>query len=111
MEVTHQVEQDSQAIGRQIYAHPAMARPSSASREGWGARILEWSMRDEELKVGLFRFIDVLPQLTTREQIVEHLVEYLSPHEQFLPRGLLWGLRAASRRGLAGWALACAVRR
>ena len=110
MDVTQQVEQDIQAIGRQIYAHPAMARPSSVSRERWGARILEWSMRDEGLKVGLFRFIDVLPQLTTRAQIVEHLVEYLSPHEQFLPRGLRWALHAASRRGLAGWALACAVR-
>ncbi|MGH7426603.1 MAG: hypothetical protein ACREJP_10625, partial [Candidatus Methylomirabilales bacterium] len=78
------VEQDTHEIGRQIFAHVQDASPSILSRDGWDERLLTWCMRDESLKVGLFRFIDVLPTLTTSEQVVHHLSEYLAPHEKAL---------------------------
>ncbi len=106
----HQVEQDTQEIGRQIFAHLQDASRSILSRDGWDERLLTWCMRDESLKVGLFRFIDVLPTLTTSEQVVHHLSEYLAPHEKALPGLFRWGLRVASRLDLAGRAFSLAVR-
>jgi RHH-type proline utilization regulon transcriptional repressor/proline dehydrogenase/delta 1-pyrroline-5-carboxylate dehydrogenase len=107
--VPQQVEQDTQEIGRQIFGHLRDTSPSILSRDGWAERLLTWCMRDESLKVGLFRFIDVLPTLTTSEQVVHHLSEYLAPHERALPGLFRWGLRVASRRDLAARALALAV--
>lgn len=43
----------------------------------WDDRILDWSMRDERLKVQLFRFVDVLPMLHSGDAITGHLLEYL----------------------------------
>ena len=36
------------------------------------------SMRDEQLKLQLFRFVDVLPSLGSSGEIVEHLQEYFA---------------------------------
>src|SRR5215469_9800222 len=36
------------------------------------------SMRDEQLKLQLFRFVDVLPSLRSSGEIVEHLQEYFA---------------------------------
>lgn len=106
-----QVERDTHEIGRQIFTQVRYASPSRLSRDGWDERILEWCMRDEALKVGLFRFIDVLPTLMTSEQVVHHLLEHLTPHEQRLPTAVRACLRIASRQPLAARALAFAVRR
>ncbi|MGH7479943.1 MAG: L-glutamate gamma-semialdehyde dehydrogenase [Candidatus Methylomirabilales bacterium] len=108
--VRQPVEQDTHEIGRQIFAHLQDTSPSILSRDGWDERLLTWCIRDESLKVGLFRFIDVLPTLTTSEQVVHHLSEYLTPYEKALPELFRWGLRVASRRDLAARALALAVR-
>lgn len=105
------IEHDTREIGHQIFAHLKMASPSILSRDGWDARMLEWCMRDEPLKVGLFRFVDVLPALATREQVVHHLVEYLTPHAEALPAAVRWGLRIAARQPLTSGPLAFAVRR
>jgi len=43
----------------------------------WDDRILDWSMRDERLKVQLFRFVDVLPMLHSGDAVTGHLLEYL----------------------------------
>src|SRR5271156_2230808 len=39
-------------------------------------RMMECSMADEAVKVQLFRFIDVLPLLTTPEELCRHVLEY-----------------------------------
>ncbi len=104
------VEQDTREIGREIFARLQKASPSIFSRHGWDTRMLEWCMRDEQLKVGLFRFIDVLPTLTTSEQVIHHLREYLVPHEKSLPAAFRWSLRLASPRSPGAPALAFAVR-
>ncbi|MFQ5656769.1 MAG: L-glutamate gamma-semialdehyde dehydrogenase [Candidatus Methylomirabilales bacterium] len=106
-----QVEQETQAIGRQIFAHLKAEEPSKFSGDWWDARMLEWCMRDEGLKVGLFRFIDVLPTLTTDEQVAQHFVEYLLPHETALPPPLRWGLRLAALQPPGVRALGFVVRR
>jgi RHH-type transcriptional regulator, proline utilization regulon repressor / proline dehydrogenase / delta 1-pyrroline-5-carboxylate dehydrogenase len=46
------------------------------SKAGFYQRLMTLSMRDEQLKLQLFRFVDVLPSLRTSGEIVEHLQEY-----------------------------------
>jgi RHH-type transcriptional regulator, proline utilization regulon repressor / proline dehydrogenase / delta 1-pyrroline-5-carboxylate dehydrogenase len=110
-QVLDQVEQDTREIGHEIFAHLKMTSPSILSRDGWDARMLEWCMRDESLKVGVFRFIDVLPTLRTSEQVIHHLWEYLTPHEEALPAAVRWGLRIAGRHRFGHRPLASAVQR
>ena len=56
------------------------------SRTGFYQRLMTLSMRDEQLKLQLFRFVDVLPSLRTSGEIVEHLREYFAnEHEHFGP--------------------------
>src|SRR5437762_1186691 len=48
------------------------------SKAGFYQRLMALSMRDERLKVQLFRFVDVLPSLRHSREIIEHLNEYFS---------------------------------
>ncbi|NKB82711.1 MAG: aldehyde dehydrogenase family protein [Nitrospirales bacterium] len=46
-------------------------------------------MRDEEFKIQLFRFVDVLPTLRTHAQFIRIFTEYFG-HHPFLPKPLQW---------------------
>src|ERR1043166_2978308 len=48
------------------------------SKAGFYQRLMTFSMRDEQLKLQLFRFVDVLPSLRSSREIVEHLQEYFA---------------------------------
>ena len=65
---------------------------------------MAWAMNDEAVKVQLFRFIDVLPMLTTPEDIARHLEEYLDDVRDRLPSGgpLWFGDGHAHRLGPSG---------
>jgi RHH-type proline utilization regulon transcriptional repressor/proline dehydrogenase/delta 1-pyrroline-5-carboxylate dehydrogenase len=56
---------------------------------------MEWSMRDEQFKTQLFRFVDVLPTLTSSSEVAKHLKEYLGDDEVKLSPALRMGLKAA----------------
>src|SRR5207237_782359 len=60
------------------------------------------SMRDEQLKLQLFRFVAVLPSLHTSDEIIEHLQEYFADgHEsRKVAQFLGVGIRLA---GIAPW--------
>ncbi|OHE89408.1 MAG: L-glutamate gamma-semialdehyde dehydrogenase [Verrucomicrobia bacterium RIFCSPLOWO2_12_FULL_64_8] len=92
-----EVEAAVRAKGEKIFAlmevHPA---PGIFSRKGAYARLMEWSMRDPAFKTQLFRFVDVLPTLTSSTEIVRHLQEYLGDKAVELHPALRGGLAAAS---------------
>ena len=71
------IEALTQSIGHELFASLEHSRPPVWQRRWWDDRLLAWSMRDEQLKVQLFRFVDVLPMLKTPDAIMEHLHEYL----------------------------------
>src|SRR5437879_12096321 len=48
------------------------------SKAGFYQRIMEFSMRDEYIKVQMFRFVDVLASLRRGSDIVQHLDHYLA---------------------------------
>jgi RHH-type proline utilization regulon transcriptional repressor/proline dehydrogenase/delta 1-pyrroline-5-carboxylate dehydrogenase len=53
-------------------------RDSLFSKAGFYQRLMEFSMRDENFKIQVFRFVDVLPSLRRSSEIVRHLDEYFA---------------------------------
>jgi hypothetical protein len=64
--------------GRQIFELVDNHPESLFSKAGFYQRLMALSMRDEQLKLQLFRFVDVLPSLGSSGEIVEHLQEYFA---------------------------------
>src|SRR4051812_23498129 len=85
------------AKGESLFAimdqHPA---PALFSKKGAYSRLMEWSMKDPAFKTQLFRFVDVLPALTSSAEIVRHLQEYLGDKAVELNPALKAGLAASS---------------
>jgi RHH-type proline utilization regulon transcriptional repressor/proline dehydrogenase/delta 1-pyrroline-5-carboxylate dehydrogenase len=98
----------SQDHGRRLFAGVRARRPWPLTRPWIDDLGMAWTMRDERLKVQLFRFVDALPGLAGAEAIATHLVEYLQPVAGRLPIGLGALLPTLRRRGrlapLAAWA-------
>lgn len=84
--------------GRQIFALIDKFQGNSAvfRRNDFYARLMEWSMRDEAFKTQMFRFVDVLPTLTSSTDVVKHLAEYLKDSKTSVS-GLLRGALAVGR--------------
>jgi len=91
------IESSVRSIGEELFrlmdAHPS---PGILSKKGAYARIMEWSMKDPAFKAQLFRFVDVLPSLTSSSEIVRHLQEYLGDKAVELSPAMKTGLAAAA---------------
>jgi RHH-type proline utilization regulon transcriptional repressor/proline dehydrogenase/delta 1-pyrroline-5-carboxylate dehydrogenase len=79
------IESRTREIGHHLFQHLDEDRPSVFQRRWWDDQLMQLTMRDEALKVQLFRFVDVLPMLGTSEAVVEHLQEYLNEVRGRLP--------------------------
>src|SRR6266852_4883050 len=55
----------------------AAGPPSLFSARGLYRALMDWAMKDEQFKVQLFRFVDVLPTLNSSGEVSRHLSEYL----------------------------------
>ncbi len=105
------IERTTQEIGRYLFDHLSGGERNVLDRRWWDDRIMAWAMQDESVKVQMFRFIDVLPMLSTSEAVTRHLHEYFHDVRQFLPSAVRLGLAVATPRSIAGRALAIAARR
>ena len=84
---------------------------SRAGMEEWlYGRMLRLTTRDEALKTELFRFVDVLPTLSTSEAVWTHFQEYLRQPGVTLPLGLNGLLTQINRFAPARWGVAAAAR-
>src|SRR5215469_6977495 len=88
--------------GREIFARLSGSSPVPFGPSWWDQRLMEWSMGDEAVKLQLFRFVDVLPQLRSPQAIARHLREYFGEAREHLPGWLTFGLRWLPERGLFG---------
>jgi RHH-type proline utilization regulon transcriptional repressor/proline dehydrogenase/delta 1-pyrroline-5-carboxylate dehydrogenase len=85
------------AKGEQLFAlMDQQPPPALFSKKGAYARLMDWSMKDPVFKTQLFRFVDVLPSLTSSGEIVRHLQEYLGDKAVALNPALKAGLAASS---------------
>src|SRR5437762_12388427 len=100
----------TQSIGREIFANLEHSQPHVWQRRWWDDRLLAWSMRDEQLKVQLFRFVDVLPMLESSDAVMEHLHEYLDLVRDKLPTSLNVALGVARRMPFTRAAVARAAK-
>ncbi|HEX3724759.1 MAG TPA: proline dehydrogenase family protein, partial [Pirellulales bacterium] len=105
------VERATQEIGRYLLDRSGGAEPGIFERRWWDDRVMAWAMHDESVKVQMFRFIDVLPMLSTSESVTRHLHEYFHDVRNHLPSAVRLGLAVATPRSIAGRALAMAARR
>jgi RHH-type proline utilization regulon transcriptional repressor/proline dehydrogenase/delta 1-pyrroline-5-carboxylate dehydrogenase len=61
------------------------SKGSIFSKDFWYGRIMEWSMKNENFKTKMFRFVDVLPTLNNNNEVAEHLKEYFTEGGEELP--------------------------
>jgi RHH-type transcriptional regulator, proline utilization regulon repressor / proline dehydrogenase / delta 1-pyrroline-5-carboxylate dehydrogenase len=103
---SNDLEQKVQAWGEKIFSLIETAEPPSFfTKKGLSGALMDWAMRDDHFKTQLFRFVDVLPTLTSSGEVSRHLKEYLDS-EGFSP-AVRAGLKAAS---LAPWVMAPVVK-
>jgi hypothetical protein len=81
--------------------------PALFSKKGLCSALMDWAMRDEHFKTQLFRFVDVLPTLTSAGELARHLKEYLGDEQLKLSAALRLGLKAA---GGASWLFGSGVK-
>jgi len=72
------IEPAIQEKGREIFARMEGSTPRLFSRGNLTGRLMDWSMDQEELKVQLFRLVDVLPALQDPREIARHARDYLN---------------------------------
>lgn len=71
------IEALTQQRGRYLFEHLDQRHATPLQRRWWDDQLMNWAMRDDALKVQLFRFVDVLPMLHSSEAVVDHLHENL----------------------------------
>ncbi len=76
--MSESIENKIREIGREIYSLIGQEVPSLFDRKTWNGRLADWVMKDEALKIELFRFVDVLPCLKTDTLVVKMLNEYFA---------------------------------
>jgi len=72
------LEEKIRAIGGEIHLLMSEEVPLVFDRRTWNGRLMEWAMKDEDVKVQLFRFVDVLPCLKSDDLVVRMLNEYFA---------------------------------
>lgn len=98
-----------QEIGRDLFAR-IRRQGASGGLAGWiDQQLMNFSMRDEQLKAQLFRFVDVLPVLRQPAAINRHLKEYLTIAGDRLPDVARELLPVIPENGLTGALLAKAA--
>jgi RHH-type proline utilization regulon transcriptional repressor/proline dehydrogenase/delta 1-pyrroline-5-carboxylate dehydrogenase len=95
-----ELERLTRRYGEELFARIDTAGPWPLSPSWWDDRLMDLSMRDEAIKLQLFRFIDALPLLRSPEAVSRHLKEYFAEAGDHLPAIARWGARALPRSGL-----------
>lgn len=92
--------------GVALYEKMKGEAPGIFSKARWEGAILDWAMKDPGFKVDMFRFVDVFPTLKTKDQVTQHIKEYLLRDGRELPALISTALRAATVGLTAGIAQA-----
>jgi RHH-type proline utilization regulon transcriptional repressor/proline dehydrogenase/delta 1-pyrroline-5-carboxylate dehydrogenase len=101
---TEELEALTRAYGQEIFARLNREEAVVFTPAWVDERLMEWTMHEEAVKVQLFRFIDVLPQLHDPVAVTRHLREYFGEAGAALPGWMRLGLNWLPRDGLtARW--------
>ncbi len=74
------IQLEIEQLGREIFDLIDRDRraPRLFGKKDFYGRLMEWAMRDPVFKTQMFRFVDVLPTLTSSGDVLKHMAEYLS---------------------------------
>ena len=104
------LEKRTQEIGREIFRRAGAGRHSPLAPRWWDDRLMAFTMRDEAVKVQLFRLVDTLPALQTDRAVTRHLREYFGAVDGRLPGLLRRAVEWIPNDGVAGGFVARAAR-
>lgn len=82
--------------GKTIFQAMEDESQSIFNKDWWYGRIMDWSMKNQDFKVKMFRFVDVLPYLNSSSEVTKHLKEYFSDENGDLPKIFGFGLGLGS---------------
>jgi RHH-type proline utilization regulon transcriptional repressor/proline dehydrogenase/delta 1-pyrroline-5-carboxylate dehydrogenase len=105
-----ELDRRAQQIGAQLLGSLQRRQAHFWQWRYWDDVILNWSMRDERLKVQLFRFVDVLPMLRSGDAVTGHLLEYLDRAPGRVAGAARTALHLADRLPITRSAVAYAAR-
>ena len=97
-------------VGREIYTQAIAGTPSIFDKKRWDGKVLEWAMKNEDFKLKLFRFIDVLPSLKSDNSVIRILKEYFTDESIDLLGILKVGVKNIPDRGLMAKAAVKGIR-
>ncbi|MDG2477708.1 MAG: proline dehydrogenase family protein [Phycisphaerales bacterium] len=89
-----EVERETLRIGTELINEADRHAKGLLSAAFWSDKLMDWAMKDEAFKVQLFRFVDCFPSLSTKEDVHNHLMDYLTQPGVTLPPGMGLGLKA-----------------
>jgi RHH-type transcriptional regulator, proline utilization regulon repressor / proline dehydrogenase / delta 1-pyrroline-5-carboxylate dehydrogenase len=74
------IQPEIEKLGREIFELIDADRrtPRLFGQKDFYGHLMEWAMRDPVFKTQMFRFVDVLPTLTSTGEVLKHMAEYLS---------------------------------
>lgn len=78
--------------GKEIFDRTGSQPAQIFNRNWWYGKMMEQCIQNENLKVQMFRFIDVLPYLKEVEEVSRHIKEYFLDTGLELPQFLRWGM-------------------
>lgn len=96
-------------LGRSLLDAARKRKHAFWAREHWEEILFQKLMNSEQLRVQLLRFVDVLPALTSDQELSKHLHEYLGEEELPIPGFAKWGIEH-SRNPVTAHIAAGAVR-
>ncbi len=97
--------------GEELFKSMEGKKPSVFETGRWVGRMMDWSLRHDDFRTRLLRFVDVFPSLTTSRLLTRHLGEYFDNQDPSLPVALRLGTRVAQQTGWVGAAfLGSAIR-
>jgi RHH-type proline utilization regulon transcriptional repressor/proline dehydrogenase/delta 1-pyrroline-5-carboxylate dehydrogenase len=100
------IESRTREVGEFLFTHLEQERSSVFQRRWWDDQLMNLAMKDESLKVQMFRFVDVLPMLQTTDDVVDHLQQYLGEVRSQLPVAIRAGLGIGRRTAFTRAAIA-----
>ncbi len=90
------LQRSIQEKGEKIFSQMESEGTSIFSKNYWYGNIMEWSMKNDQFKTQMFRFVDVLPYLNSGSEVARHLKEYFADAGDQLPSVFNFGVGLGS---------------
>ena len=96
MEQDNSFEERIRGAAFELFSALKEERPAIFNEKRWTGRMIEWAMRDDDFKIRLLRFTDVLPSLKSDAVVLRLFKEYFSDITD-VPKIVLHGIERLSR--------------